>query len=404
VKPYKILQINTTLSSGSTGRIQTSLAGKANDNGFESYIAYGRKIGSTPPKTFRIGTMLDFIIHLLLSRIFDKHGFGSRNATQKLIKWIQIINPDVVHLHNLHGYYLNIGVLFQYLKESQKPVIWTFHDCWPFTGHCSFFDAVGCRKWESACFECPNKTGYPKSWLKDNSKDNFLRKKHLFSGIKNMVIVVPSQWMAENLKKSFLNNYRMKIINNGINLEIFRPSDYLYARQKLNLTGKYLILGVANIWDKRKGYYDFTMLRKMLPNEYEFLLVGLSENQIKELPDGIKGIRRTESTEELAYIYSAANVFFNPTHVDNFPTVNIESIACGTPVVSYNTGGSSEIIDISVGRIVPKGDLVQASEAIVDIARKGKKNYISICRDRAMAFFDQERCFTEYLSLYSEII
>ena len=341
----RVLQINSVCGIRSTGRICTDLADVLLQDGHECKIAYGRE--SVPEKyrkiAVRIGNDLDAKMHALQSRIFDNAGFGSRLATEKFIEWVKEYNPDIIHLHNIHGYYINIEVLFKYLAESNKPVIWTLHDCWAFTGHCAYFSYVKCDKWKTGCFNCPQKKRYPLSLLWDASKQNWQKKKALFTSVKNMTLVTPSKWLANEVKKSFLSNYPMNVIANGIDLDVFKPtpSDF---KEKNGLVCKKIILGVASSWSECKGLKDFIELSKILDEKYKIVLVGLSGNQIKELPENVMAISRTNNVKELAEIYTAADIFFNPTYEDNFPTVNLEAQACGTPVITYRTGGSVESV------------------------------------------------------------
>lgn len=399
----RILQINTTANSGSHGRIASGLGDMLIDKGYESYLAYGRTATKCSSVMIKIGSRFDMALHLVSTRLFDRHGFGSINATKSFVKEIDKIDPDIIHLHNLHGYYLNIKVLFEYLRNLDKPVVWTFHDCWPFTGHCGYFDAVNCKRWMTECHHCPNKQGYPRSWLLDNSKRNFHEKKELFIGIDQMILVSPSKWMAGHLKNSFLSDSEIKVINNGVDLENFKPALFQEAIQKYGIQAKYIV-GVASIWSERKGLKDFLALRKTLAPEIEIVLVGLTHYQQKLLPDGIRGILRTENIRELAALYSGAEVFVNPTYVDNFPTVNLEALACGTPVVTYKTGGSPEAVDDNTGIIVEKGNISDLNKAISVIMHSENKYSAEQCRARAEKHFSSiERCL-DYLKLYEEVL
>ena len=341
----KVLQINSVCGIRSTGRICTDLADVLEQNGHECKIAYGRE--SVPEKyqkyAIRIGSDIDVKIHALEARIFDNAGFGSKKATERFIKWVEEYNPDVIHLHNIHGYYINIEVLFNYLAKANKPVVWTLHDCWLFTGHCAHYSFQKCDRWKNGCFQCPQKKCYPSSLCLDSSKKNWERKKSLFTSVKNLVLVVPSKWLANQVEQSFLGMYPIKIIPNGIDLGVFKPTSSDF-RERNNLENKKVILGVASAWGPRKGLNDFVELSKGLDDNYKIILVGLTEQQKNELPKNILGITRTNNVKELAEIYTAADVLFNPTYEDTYPTVNLEAQACGTPVVSYRTGGSVESI------------------------------------------------------------
>lgn len=400
----KLLQINTTVNSGSTGRIAEDIGRVAISHGHESYIAFGRGNRPSSSEKIRIGTSFDVYRHVLKTRLFDRHGFGSTQASRVFIEKIKKINPDIIHLHNIHGYYLNVGVLFGYLKQAGKPVVWTFHDCWPFTGHCSHFERVNCDKWINQCFSCPLTKAYPASLGYDNSRKNYLDKKAIFSGLENLHIVTPSHWLAGHVKNSFLKNYNLHVVNNGIDVNSFVQTNPEQIRQKYNIPNHNIILGVAGTWKKKKALVDFVELSKMLSDKDRIVLVGLSREQIAKLPSGIRAIEHTESISELAALYSAADVFVNPTYSDNFPTTNIEALACGTPVVTYNTGGSPEAVDEHTGAVVEKGDIKGLAEAIKAITDKGKSHYAPLCRDRAVRLYNKDDRFAEYLKIYETIV
>ena len=393
----KILQINTVYKEGSTGNIVANIHQALNKNGFESYVAYGR--GNWQEKNLiKIGSKLDIYIHGIGTRIFDKHGLYSKKATLKFVKKIDQLNIDIFHLHNIHGYYLHYPTLFEYLKN--KRTIWTLHDCWAYTGHCSYYSYLGCNKWQSQCEKCPQKNSYPASFIFDNSKENFLLKKKYFTKLKDLTIVTPSNWLANEVKKSFLKNYDVKVIPNGINLKVFHPIENNF-RKEHNLEGKFLILGVANVWEERKGFNYFLKLSQILKDDEKIILVGLNNKQLRNLPDNVLGIKKTNSQKKLAEIYSTVDVFVNLTLEDNFPTTNLESLACGTPVVTFKSGGSPETIDKSCGIVVEKGNLKELYQAIEKIKRNGKKNYIDSCISRSRKFFNNDEVFIkEYIKLY----
>jgi len=399
----KVLQINISVNTGSTGRIASLIGELLIKKDHDSYIIYGRETRSCNSVQIKIGSQLDQVGHILKTRLFDLHGFGSARPTRKLVKEVERINPDIIHLHNIHGYYLHIGILFDYLKRTGRPVVWTLHDCWPFTGHCSHFQRINCIKWKAECFKCPNTHGYPASWLMDNSRKNFHRKRKFFNGLKKMTIVSPSIWLADQLKESFLSDYKIKVINNGVNLEKFYIVDSMSLRSKYNLGEKY-ILGIANKLTKRKGFGDFIELRKILDPGIQIVLAGLEVNQLQNIPNGIKGIPRIENTEELAMLYSGAKALVNPTYVDNFPSVNLESLSCGTPVITYNTGGSPEAIDANTGVVVEKGDIKELANGIIKILQSEYKYSKVQCRARAEKFYSSDDRYSDYLRLYQEIL
>ncbi|HZK96174.1 MAG TPA: glycosyltransferase [Prolixibacteraceae bacterium] len=400
----KILQINSSVNTGSTGRIAEDIGKVLLKDGHQSFIAAGFTERPSTSQVIKIGNQWDQKLHGIKTRLFDRHGFGSKNATLKLVKELARIKPDLIHLHNLHGYYLHIDVLFAYLNKIQLPVVWTFHDCWPFTGHCSFFDRYQCTKWQTVCHHCPNTKGYPASLGIDNSLRNYQDKQYIFNWLDNCTIVTPSEWLAEHVHHSFLGNYPVKYIHNGIDLEVFSPtvsSESTLANYQINNTP--FILGVASTWDLRKGLKDFEELALRKDKPFQVVLVGLSKNQLASLPTGVIGIARTENTAELAALYAAATVFVNPSYVDNFPTTNLEALACGTSVITYNTGGSPEAIDAETGIVVEKGDVSGLYEAIKLVCSKGKDFYTGKCRERAVRYFNKEDRYTEYLELYKSM-
>lgn len=402
----RVLQINTTVNSGSTGRIAEEIGNYLISNGDESIIGYGRGQGKSNSTAIRIGDDWDMRLHGVKTMLFDRHGFGSASASKKFFSEIEKDKPDIIHLHNIHGYFVNVRVLVEFIVKHSIPVVWTFHDSWPYTGHCTYFDNIQCERWKTGCFSCPKKSLYPSSRLFDNSKLNYEDKRKLFCSIPNLTIVTPSIWLADHVKYSFLNSASIRVIANGIDTNIFSPDQPKFKgiEKYPELIGKKIILGVASVWDTRKGLKDFIELSKIMQNEYRIVLIGLDRNQRSDLPVKITGIARTDSVEELAGWYSNAEVFANPTWQDNFPTTNIESLACGTPVVTYKTGGSPEAIDLTTGQVVEKGDLVGLKNAILEISNADRYKRGMDCRRRAIEYFRKEDRFNDYYKLYQEIL
>lgn len=341
----KVLLINSVCGIGSTGRICTDLAQQFEAAGDEVKIAYGRK--RTVPEQFqkyavRIGTDWDCQMHAIQTRLFDMHGFGSKHATKKFLQWAEEYKPDLLWLHNIHGYYINVEMLFDWIKKHpEMQVKWTLHDCWAFTGHCSY---------------CSQLRRYPACYAMSSVRRNFARKRAAFTRVPNLTLITPSKWLADLVKQSFLKDYPVEVHYNTIDTTIFKPtpSDF---RERYGLQYKIIVLGVANVWEDRKGLFDFYKLAKMLDDRYAIVLVGLSEKQIEDLPKSINGIQRTNSPQELAAIYTAADVFVNPTYEDNYPTVNLEAQACGTRVITYDTGGSKETLYRSDSMSVEVGNI-----------------------------------------------
>lgn len=363
----KVLFINSVCGIGSTGRICVELAKELEASGHEVKIAFGRD--PTVPQeaekyAVRIGSGLDVKIHALQTRLFDAHGLGSKRATKRFLRWADDYNPDLLWLHNIHGYYINYELLFEWIKSRPSmEVRWTLHDCWTFTGHCSYFTMVECEQWKSRCSYCVQKKRYPSSLFLDNCRRNFDRKKAAFTGVRNLTLITPSQWLAKLVKESFLKEYPVEVRYNSIDTNVFKPtpSDF---RERYGLQDKKIVLGVASVWDERKGLDDFIRLAGMLDDRYVIALVGLSEKQIRRLPKRMLGIRRTNSPTELAAIYTAADVFVNLTYEDNYPTVNLEAQACGTFVVTYNTGGCSETLLPNQGIVFPCGNVHDVRKVI----------------------------------------
>lgn len=396
----RILLINCVCGIKSTGRICTDLAEKLEKEGHEVKIAYGRE-ESVPEKyqkyAVRIGNDLDVKLHAIRTRVLDEHGFGSKRATRFFLKWADEFDPDMVWLHNIHGYYINVELLFEWIKSRPNmQVKWTLHDCWAFTGHCAYFTMANCEKWKVQCEKCPQKNKYPISNLKDNSRNNFLRKKKAFTGVKNMKLITPSKWLADLTRDSFLKEYPVEVQYNTIDTNVFKPtpSDF---RKKYHLKEKKIVLGVASAWDERKGLRDFLKLSNMLNSEYAIVLVGLTQKEITDVQNTVEKkqdinlelsdvneeqitrlqagcvvphnvhylykeivgekcnynndskarvicIPKTNNVNELVKIYTTADYFVNPTYEDNYPTVNLEARACGTYVITYDTGGCAETL------------------------------------------------------------
>ena len=391
----KILFINTVCGYGSTGRICTDIADLLLDQGHACKIAYGR--GDMPEKyraiAKRIGSPMDVEIHAGLARLTDSAGFHSKKATKNLLLWIDEWKPDLIHLHNLHGYYINVEMLFQYLSNRKIPVVWTLHDCWPFTGHCTYFDHAKCDKWKSGCKGgCPQKKEYPSSIGISRSETNYLRKMQAFSNIDILHVVTPSYWLERLVKQSFLQKYKTHVIHNGIDLETFQSieSDF---RERYGVKDKRIYLAVSDGWGRRKGLDDVIKMAKLLTPEERIVMVGVSGKEKTMIPDEVIAIPRTKNVKELVEIYSAADVFINPTYEDNYPTTNLEAQACGIPVVTYNTGGSPE--SVPKENVVPKGDYIE----LLKLARQYhllKVNY--------METFDKNKTFSEYIGLFCKIL
>ncbi len=404
----KIIQINTALNCGSHGRIVEQISHIAAERGFETTIVHGaRYVNKSQCSAIQTTTRLQEKLNGLRSLLFDAHGLGLKNATKSLITKLERIKPDIVHLHNIHGYYLNYRILFEYLAKSGVPVVWTLHDCWSMTGHCAQFENYHCDKWKTQCHDCQYLTDWYPRAVMDNSKRNFELKKQCFTVVENMTIVPVSHWLEDVVKQSFLAKYPIKVINNGVDISSFRPMPVSSSFRPSEASGeipsdKFVILGVASNWDNDKGVQEFVKLSEN--HDYQVVMLGVKDNLKQKLPKNIIAISRTDSQDELAEYYSLADVFVNPTYKDTFPTVNLEALACGTPVVTYKTGGSPESVTAETGIVVEKGCFNQLVEAVETIRKNGKHYYTTSCRDRAVKFYNKDNCFKDYMDLYENIL
>lgn len=399
------MQICVEGNTGSTGTIAESIGQFVIQKGWESYIAFGRFPRPSASKLIRIGSDWDTKLHGIETRIFDNHALSSRNATKKLIKKIEEIKPDIIQLHHLHGYYINIEILFEFLYKSIIPVVWTFHDCWSFTGHCAYFDYVGCNKWKTECNNCPQKKEYPKSFFLDNSKKNFHLKKELFTSVSNITIVSVSHWLNKLVDESFFKNTNHICIYNGVDLETFKPNVFSDTiKRKYNLENKFVILGVATTWDRRKGLKDFIDLAKHLKDDEIILLVGLDAEQRKNLSTNMIGLSRTDNRKELADLFAASDAFLNLSTEETFGLTTAEAMASGTPVVVYNNTASPELVGPNTGYVVEKNDILALAQAVKKIKENSKLFYSKECRNYAVEKFNSINIYNAYFELYNKMI
>ncbi len=387
---------------GGPAIIANGIANAVVEYGGEAIVAYGRQSDpNSGIRTYHINNGMGLYAHVALTRLFDRHGLGSGYATKKLLTFMDEFEPEIVNLHNIHGYYINYELLFRYLAKNDIPVVWTFHDCWAFTGHCAYFDRAGCSRWKTECKNCPQKKGYPASLFIDNSKKAYEKKKQMFTSLRNMTIITPSDWLHDLVAESFLNGYPCKTIHNGIDLTKYFPMESDW-REHHGLANTKMLLAVAATWvGYRKGLDDLLEVAASLRGEYTLVVVGLTKEQLDLLPDYVIGIQRTENREELVKIYSTADVFVNASVEDNFPTVILEALACGTPVVTYDTGGCKEALDETCGRVVEQKNIHQMIEAIRDISQSG--DYKDACLKR-ISNFDHKKKYREYVDLFTEMI
>ncbi len=395
----KVLQINSVYGIKSTGRIAADLVKLQKKYGAEAFVA----CSTTDVRDENVFSMSNSKLYdkanILLTRLFGRHGFYNKTATRRLIKYIDSVKPDIIHLHNVHGHYLNIKMLFTYIAKHSIPVVWTLHDCWSFTGHCPHFDYIGCEKWRTGCHHCSQRRGYPNSWFFDRSKRNYKEKKELFTQVEKMHIVTPSWWLSDLVKESYLGKYPVTVVHNGVDTEVFSPVDS-DMKERLGLKGKFLILGIVTALSGRKGGEYFRKLSEKLSEDEHIILLSYA-GDVSSLPENITAVPRTNSKEELAQIYSCADVFVNPTLEDTFPTVNLEALSCGTPVVTFDTGGSKESLREDCGIVVPQGDTDELYKAIERIKEGGFTS--DACRNRGLEFTREQR-FEDYMGVYNSLI
>lgn len=401
----RIVQINGG-AKGSTGKIMMGIAEVARAQGHEvmcaSPITTTNRDAGEDCGYYRIGTFNSRRLNVALARITGFNGCFAWFETYKLLKKIDEFKPDIIHLHSLHNSYINLPMLFSYIKKHEIPVVWTLHDCWAFTGQCPHFTMAKCDKWRTGCFNCPQYKEYPEA-LYDNTKRMWRLKKKWFTGVKNMTIVTPSEWLAGLARESYLKQYPIEVINNGIDLNVFKPTHSNF-REQYGIPGdKYIVLGVSFAWGYRKGLDCFVEMAEKLGEQYQIVLVGTDDEIDKNLPHNIISIHRTQNQKELAEVYSAADVFVMPTREENYPTVNMEAIACGTPVVTFDTGGSPEMLDNKTGIVVDANDIEATKKAIKDICEKKRCNDEEYIVEYSKNF-DMKKRFAEYIELYANVL
>ena len=369
----RYVQINC-VPYGSTGNVMFRTQEERLALGDECWAMWGRGRAAANDHEFRYGRPLGVYLDAALTRLDDRAGFHSKAATWHLLAKLDEIDPDVVHLHNLHGYHLNIEMLFDWLSAHRCQVLWTLHDCWAFTGHCSHFTYVGCEQWKTGCpgatGACPQKGEYPRSVLRDNCARNYQDKRRIFTSLpaERLTLITPSQWLADLVGQSLLSKYPVEIRPNRIDNEVFKPtpSDF---RERHGIGNRFMVLGVASPWTERKGLGDFARLAQELdPGRFALVMVGLTQRQANALPQDIIALPRIDDPAKMAEAYTAADVFFNPSSEDNYPTTNLEAEACGTSVVCYDVGGCCETLRDASSCVVARYDEVQ--QALLSTCRR----------------------------------
>lgn len=402
----KLLQISTSANWGAIGRIAEQINVLAQNNGWDTYFAYGRCITSSTSHAIKVGSMFDEYMHYAEHRLFDNDGLASRNATKTLIRDIKRIKPDILHIHNIHDHWLNYKLLFEYVNTLDIPIVWTFHDCWPFTGGCTHFTLLNCYRWkDDRCGKgCPLRNNDVLRHLFDKTEKHYQLKRELFTNSKNLTIVPVSLWLESVVRDSFLKNSQIVTIHNGVDIDVFKPIESKAIRDKYNIGDAQYVLGVNGVWNVNKGWNDFFDLNNRLPNGVRMVLVGLNKEKLKEARDfGIIGIPQTDDVNELAAIYSGASVFLNLSREETLGMTTIESMSCGTPVVVYDSTAVSEPVSPSTGIIVAPGDVEGAANAIKSILEKGKKHYSFSCRTHIEENYNKDDRYKDYIKLFDRL-
>lgn len=401
----KVLQINGVAKSGSTGKIVSGIATALRDRGHVALVAYsGNKENVADSHYYKIGSRMHTKWHQLLAYAFGDAGFHSSSETKKLIRYIKKEKPDLIHLHNIYSFYLNVDMLLSYLAESNIPVVWTVHDCWALTGKCTHFIFTGCQKWQQECRACPLKRDYPASLLLDRTTDLYRRKKKLYAGLAGkMTMVCVSNWVKSIVDQSLLKDFPNTVIYNGVDPQVFHPVQTQELRKAYDLEQKFVVLGVSNGWGKNKGFQDFLELAKLVDESVQIVLIGLSPEQIAMLPDNILGLPKTRDARELNLWYNAADVFVSFSKAETMGMVVAEAMSCGTPAVVMPTTASPELVDDATGFVNESATPAECCRHVRHIQQLGKQHYAENCIIRADALFSNEKNYAKYVDLYEKI-
>ncbi|MDP4119998.1 MAG: glycosyltransferase [Bacillota bacterium] len=397
----KILLINAVYKTASTGRSIAQQEEYYNSIGNQVFIA--ASIIEKSETHFPIGTSNDHKIHGLLSRITGKQAYFSKSATKRLIKWIETVKPDVIQINNVHSNYLNFPGLLKYIAKNDIPTVLVLDDCWHYTGKCCHYTTQGCYRWQSGCGKCPQLNNWNKSWLFDRTKKILNDKQKLFSKISRLGVIGVSDWIISEAKKSVLKNAKMiQRIYNWVDLDTFKPTikrDDL--KEKLNLAGKFIILGVAMKMDESKGLSSFDKLADSLDDNFQIVLVGNCDTN-KHHPK-IKYIERTNSVSELSDFYSIADVLIQFSEEESFGKVCAEALSCGTPIIVSNSTASPELVGENCGYVIPPKNVQQAINSITEIQQKTKEFYTPNCIAFANKYFSAKKNMDEYLDFYRNL-
>jgi glycosyltransferase involved in cell wall biosynthesis len=400
-----LVQFNSVANWGSTGRLAEDIGDVAMAAGWESYIAFGRQYNPSKSHLLQIGNKWSILSHTLKSRLLDRQGFGSYWATKRLLQKLDEIKPDVFQFHNVHGYYLNLPLILKYANKKNIPIVWSLHDCWSMTGHCAHFVKIGCEKWKTQCAKCPLKAEYPTSWLLDCSRKNYLEKKRLIQAVPRLSVISGSQWLADVASQSFFKGRNIHVIADGIDIDIYQPrinGDEL--RKKLGLEGKFVILATGTSWGDDKGLSDYGKLREMLSDDYAIVLVGMTQEWLEKVPEGVIGLPRTKTPVELSDYYSMADCVMSLSRMESFGLTIVEGFACGTPAIDYDTTALPELITPETGLIATFLDVEDVKKKVEIMRAKGKSSYSKKCREVAVEQYGRTNCYHKYMNVYKSLL
>ena len=396
----KLLQINSVVNTGSTGRIAEQLGQLAITQGWESYIAYGREARESKSQLIRIGNKNDVYLHAITSMLMDNQGLMSKRATRQILEKVEVIKPDIVHLHNIHGYYINYPMLFRYLKNNNIPTVITMHDFWLMTGHCAYINKI-CNRWKIGCGDCPRLNQYPVAMV-DRSAKNWQIKATFFADMPNVILIPVSHWLGRFVDESLLKYVKQRVIYNGIDTDIFKP----YTKHEQTIQGidwnRFTIMTIATRWTNSNGYREVIKLSEFLPTDCQIVMVGLNEEQLKDIPKNIIGYKKTEKFSQLQELYTKSDVIFNPNTEVTFGLVTVEAMACGTPAIVLRDTAGEELVNEQTGFVVDKVEDVV--KLIPTIKAMNNEHTSDFCRQRVKGLFEADKQFQKYLDLYKTLI
>jgi len=398
----KVLQVNAVYNYSSTGRTTAEIHHTLKECGIDSFVACSR-INNTDGYVYHIGSEADIKIHGLMSRISGMQGYFSYFATKKLLRYMDSLNPDIVHLRILHANYINLPLLLKYLADKKIAVVITLHDCWFFTGKCCHYIDDNCYKWKEGCGNCPRLKNDNVSWFFDRTKKLWRDKRDLFFRIDRLGVIGVSDWTTNQAKQSFLSSAKIvKRIYNWIDSDVFKPKDTNHLRSAMKLQNNFVILGVASGWSEKKGLSQFIKMADHIGSQDRIILIGNMKQKVG-LPNNIIHIEQTDDIEQLAEYYSMADVFVQLSLTETFGKVTAEALSCGTPAIVYNATANPELIGEGCGYIAEKNDLSQVIEHIMQVKKNRKSFYSEKCIKYAKANFDKTKNIKEHIDMYNEL-